>query len=96
MKLEEAEKTALIAQQSSIILDSHLNYLKEVLDEDEFKVMCKKVGKVMGEAYFQILDPIWKEFPELLPEQMGGNYKVDKGMHKDFQELVKKYAYKNL
>lgn len=95
MKLEDAEKTTLIVQQSSMILDSHLNYLKEVLDEDEFKVMCKKVGKVMGEAYFQILDPIWKEFPELLPKQMGGNYRVDENMHQEFQGLVKKYAYKN-
>lgn len=95
MKNETAEKTALIAQQSSMILDSHLNYLKEVLDEEEFEDICKRFGKVMGEAYFQILDPIWKAHPDLLPEKMGGKYKVDENIYLEFQSLVKKYVYKN-
>lgn len=95
MNNNHAEKTALVAQQSSMILDAHLNYLKEELDADEFQLACKTFGKAMGEIYFQILEPIWKKYPELLPEKMGGKYKVDNAMYNELSLVVKKYVYKN-
>ncbi|WP_444958834.1 hypothetical protein [Microbulbifer sp. ZKSA002] len=64
-----------------MIMGSHLYYLIEVLDEKEFISICKKFGKVMREAHLQILDPIWKAHPELLAEELGGEYKIDKNMH---------------
>jgi len=87
-----AEKTALIGQQVSMILDSHLGDIQDSVETNEFKELCQKVGKVMGEVYFQLLDPIWKEHPELLPEKMGGNYKINESMYKELYEVIQKHV----
>ncbi len=92
MNRQIAEKTALVAQQSSMLLDSHLRDLQEVMSKAEFKATCQKFGKAMGEIYLQLLDPIWKEHPDLLPEKMGGSYKVNETMYKELYEVVQKYA----
>ncbi|WP_444907026.1 hypothetical protein ACJJIR_01260 [Microbulbifer sp. SSSA008] len=47
----------------------------------------------MREAHLQILDPIWKVHPELLAQELGEEYKIDKNMYLELQSLVKKYAY---
>ena len=66
-----AEITASVAMQSSFVLDSYLNHLKEQLDAEEFSEVCQKFGKAMSETCFQILEPIWVQYHELLPEKIG-------------------------
>ncbi len=92
MNKKIAEKTALVAQMSSMILDAQLRELKEVLDEEEFKALAKKFAKPMGYIYFELLSPIWDEYPELLPDKMGGSYKINDEMYRELQEVVQKYA----
>ena len=33
-------------------------------------------GKVMGEVYFELMKPIYKEFPDLLPDYLDGPYSI--------------------
>lgn len=87
-----AEKTALVAHQSSMLLDAHLKNLQEVLEKEEFSLLCRKFGNAMGEIYFQLLEPIYKEHPDLLPEKMGGPYKTNDSMYKELSKVVSKYA----
>ena len=74
--------------QSSFVLDSHLTELKGRLDENEFSKMCKRYGKVMWEAYSQILSPIFDEHPDLLPVKMGGSYVTNDENYKKIHELI--------
>ena len=52
--------------------------------EEEFEAYKYQVGKCMGEIYLSILEPIFEEHPDLLPENLGGSFKMDK----DFQRQV--------
>lgn len=92
MNKEIAEKTALVAQISSMILDVQLRELKDILDETEFKEISKKFSKPMGYIYFELLAPIWDEYPELLPDKMGGSYMTNEDMYNELQSVVQKYA----
>ncbi len=92
MNKEIAEKTALVAQVSSMILDIQLRELKDVLDDMEFKELSKKFAKPMGYIYYEILAPIWDEYPELLPDKMGGEYIISEEMYNELQTVVQKYA----
>lgn len=49
---------------------------------------CRKFGKVMGEAYFQVLAPIWDQCPDLKPEKMGGLYITKDEHYRRIYELV--------
>ena len=90
-----AEKTALIVQQSNAVLNQCLMDLHGVLDKNEYKEYCQKIGKVMGEIYCEILRPLWKEHPELLPSEMDGKYEVDQAIFKNIYEIASKQASKN-
>jgi len=92
MNKKMAKKTACVVQISSMILDAQLRELKDVLDETEFKELSKRFAKPMGYIYYEILAPIWDEYPELLPEKLGGSYKINDDMYHEMQLLVKKYA----
>lgn len=78
--------------QSSFVLDSYLNYLKQHLEAEEYSEVCQKFGKVMSETYFQILEPIWVEYPELLPEKMWGSYKTNDEHYLKISNLVTEQA----
>ncbi|HEY3699071.1 MAG TPA: hypothetical protein VGK97_07050 [Spongiibacteraceae bacterium] len=88
MNQEIAERIASVVTQSSFILDSFLNELRGKLSPDEFSEYCKKFGKVMGEAYIEILAPIWKQYPELLPKKMGGKYNFSDEIYKNIYDLI--------
>ncbi len=88
MNRKLAEKTASIVIQSNFILDSFLLVLKENLEPDEFKEYCRKFGKTMGEAYFEVLAPLWKEHPDLNAEKTGGTYKTNDLHYKNIYDLV--------
>ncbi len=87
-----AEKTASVAMQSSFVLDSYLIYLKQQLEAEEFSEVCQKFGKAMSETYFQILEPIWAQYPELLPEKMGGTYKTKEEHYLKISKLALEQA----
>ena len=92
MNRELAEKIASVATQSSSVLDSFLYELKDQLEPAEYKLYCQKFGKIMGETLFQVLNPIWKEYPDLLPEKMGGTYKTNDEHYKNIYKLVSSQA----
>ena len=90
MDRELAEKTMIVALQSSALLNQYLEILQENLEPEEFKQYTRKVGKVMGETLIEILNPIWKEYPELLPVEMDGKYKKSEKYAKQTHEFLKK------
>jgi hypothetical protein len=58
---------------SSLMLDisARLNestrMVKESCDEEDFKVYCNVVGKIMMEILFEALNPLYAKYPHLQP-----------------------------
>lgn len=88
MNREIAEKTLSVVIQSNFILDAYLHDLRERVDPEEFKEYCKKFGKIMGEAFCEVLAPLWAQYPDLLPEKMGGPYQTNDEHYKNIYKLV--------
>lgn len=66
--------------------------LRESLDPEEFSLYCKKFGKVMSATFTEVLNPIFEQYPELVPEKMGGSYKTNDEHYKNICELVMRQA----
>jgi ABC-type transporter MlaC component len=88
MNKEQAEKTFLVAAQANYILDSYLSELKQSLEPEEFSLYCKKFGKIMSTTFSEVLNPIFEQYPELVPEKMGGSYKTNDEHYNTIRELV--------
>jgi hypothetical protein len=83
MDKQSAEATLISALKASYILDKQLSYLKPKCGADEFSAICKNFGKCLGEIYFQIIEPITREHPDLKPRKLGGTYDVDENIYRD-------------
>jgi hypothetical protein len=51
--------------------------IKESCLESEFKKYQKATGKIMTELLVSYMNPIYEQYPELKPKEMGGTYKID-------------------
>jgi len=76
MEKDLAEETSLLALKISATLDSHLRKLQQHCSPKEFEKMRQGVGFVTCYLCTDVMDPIWKMYPELRPEEMDGSYKV--------------------
>ena len=76
MNKEIAEETSLLALKVSSALDNHLRKIQENCSKEDFEKMRSGIGFVMGYLYTDVMEPIWKMYPELRPEEMDGPYKV--------------------
>lgn len=58
----------------AVMIQSELNDLVRVLelegDVDEFRSYRLKIGSLMASLYSDILSPIYKEYPEMIPPEM--------------------------
>jgi hypothetical protein len=54
-------------------LDSFLATVQQSVSEQEFSELKVAVGKVMGEHYFSVIEPVCTQFPELKPSFLRGN-----------------------
>jgi hypothetical protein len=51
-------------------LNQSIKLVMDNCDDDEFKRYRRTVGKIMGEMFVEIMTPIYKEYPELTPEEL--------------------------
>ena len=83
MDIKLAEETSLLALQLSGKLDRHLGRIQAECSEDDFRKFRKGIGYVLGYLYTEVMDPIYREHPQLRPQQLGGPYTVDEGIYED-------------
>lgn len=72
MKKEVAEQIATMLLEINGKLNNSILLVMESGDEDEIKRYKRQIGGIMGEVFFSILDPIYKEHPELKPPELEG------------------------
>ncbi|AJQ95088.1 hypothetical Protein YC6258_03052 [Gynuella sunshinyii YC6258] len=63
-------------------MDKQLARIKERCSEEEFKKYQFATGKVMAELLIGFMNPIYKEHPDLMPKEMGGEYEIDPAIYK--------------
>lgn len=70
MQKEIAAEILAIMLEYSGKLDQSVQRVKDTCNEQEFMAYRKAVGTVMGEMYMGVMWPIFKEHPDLEPEEM--------------------------
>ncbi len=78
-----AEEIGITALQIGAKLDAQLRKVMENSQEDDFKKYQKATGNVLAALLTEIMNPLYSEFPELKPKQMGGSYEVDPGIYNE-------------
>jgi hypothetical protein len=64
-----AEKISAIMLEISGQLDESVAYVGENCNEDELQSYTKVIGEIMGTIGIDILNKIYREFPEIKPEE---------------------------
>ncbi len=76
MTKENAEKLSLLYLKIGAELEQSSQLIKEASESDNLFEELHPTGKVMGSLYIELKAPLYKKFPDLLPENLGGPYKV--------------------
>ncbi|VAW47642.1 hypothetical protein MNBD_GAMMA03-1591 [hydrothermal vent metagenome] len=51
-------------------LDNTVNFVKKECNQSDFDAYKKGVGKIMGTMLLEIMNPIYKEHPDLKPKEL--------------------------
>lgn len=76
MNTIEAEKLSRLFLNIEADLNQSIAYVRDFDNEEEYLRYRKMVGQVLGTLYLDAMEPLWKRFPELRPDDQGGQYKV--------------------
>ena len=67
MKKKFAAKVTKELLESTARLDETLGFIKANCSDEEFRKYRHAVGVAMGEIYLELLEPLFKEHPSLIP-----------------------------
>jgi len=81
MNRDEAEQLSVLLMQLVAKLDQSAAFVKDKDSKENWRSYCQAVGRAMGEICLELEEPLWKRFPELKPEYLGGPYKIDKAIY---------------
>lgn len=70
MERETAEEINKLMLDCGAKLDKSVALVKERCGIEEFEVYRKSIGKIMGTMLLEIMNPIYKEYPDLKPLQL--------------------------
>ena len=62
-------------------MDQSVGLVRDTCDDAEFESYRRNVGNVMGLILTEILNPIYKEHPDLKPIDLGGSKVIDKSLY---------------
>ena len=65
-----AEQICKLMLETGARIDDSIEQVKNQCSEKEFQSYRKAAGKVMGEILLEILNPVFKEHPELKPKEL--------------------------
>jgi len=65
-----AEKISLLMLEFGSRIDESLSVVKQQCGDEEFANYRKAVGKVIGEMLISVMNPIYKEHPDLKPKEL--------------------------
>ncbi|MBI5874303.1 MAG: hypothetical protein HZB81_00365 [Deltaproteobacteria bacterium] len=51
-------------------IDKSVVLVKNTCDSEEFEIYRKAIGKIMGTMLVDIMNPIYKQYPDIKPPQL--------------------------
>lgn len=70
MEKEIAKKILETSKKSTHEFNLLLREIKETCTEEEFKFFQKSIARVLGYMFFDIISPVYEEFPEYKPTEL--------------------------
>lgn len=77
MDKDTAEKLNILFLQINSMLNDSVALVRDRCDLPTFEKYRLAAGKAMAEIILELKDPLYERFPELLPDLLGGPYKID-------------------
>jgi len=74
MTLSEAEKLSHLLARIGSYLDQSVAFVRDHDSPENFREYREVVGKLMGDMFLDAMTPLYRRFPELLPDYLGGPY----------------------
>jgi hypothetical protein len=84
MTRNEAEKLSRLFLKIGGDLNQSIAFVQHHDSEEEFIQYRQVAGKLMGDLYLDAMEPLWKRFPDLRPDDMGGPYKLSEDVYEPF------------
>ncbi len=76
MNREQAEETNLLAIEIGLRLGRHLQKLRSGCGSKEAHDITRRFADVMANILIEIQNPLYEEYPDLKPQELGGPFKV--------------------
>jgi len=64
-------------QQITIQIDNSICDAMNELSSEEFNLYRRTAGKIMGDIFFEILQPLYNEQPDLTPPQLRNQCRIN-------------------
>lgn len=77
MKRDVAEQIVSIMHKVTKEMDASILLIQRECPEEEFIEYRRAAGRVMGYLFTDIVRPIFREYPELVPEEMKSSGKPE-------------------
>ena len=81
MTEQEAEQLSIALMRVVGLLNQTAAFVKDKDNKEHWDIYRQAVGKAMGEVCLELEEPLWKRFPNLKPETLGGPFKVNPNIH---------------
>ena len=88
MKPDLAERVANAFHRVTAELESVLATVSREGDPDEFEPLRDLIGHVNTRFLIEVLDPIYREHPDLRPLKFSGDYKIPSGVFQGVDSLM--------
>ena len=81
MNRDEAEKLSILLMQLVAKLDQSAVFVRDKDTKEDWDKYRQAVGRATGEICLELEEPLWRRFPDLKPEHLGGPYKIDTSIY---------------
>jgi hypothetical protein len=81
MTPSEAKELSHLLAHVGGLLNQSAAFVRDHDTEENFVGYRTVVGKLMGDMFLDAMTPLYKRFPELLPDYLGGPYKIPESAH---------------
>jgi hypothetical protein len=72
----EAKELSHLLARVGALLDQSAAFVRDHDSEANFIEYRTAIGKLMGDMFLDAMSPLYRRFPELLPDYLGGSYKI--------------------
>jgi hypothetical protein len=67
---DTATEVEKMMRQCSETLDESVRRVMETCPDDEFKAYRRVIAQIMGSIYLDVMQPIYRQYPDLEPEEL--------------------------